>query len=447
MLFILFCFISALFIEALASAMSIIGLSLLFSTDLIIILMAVALDVGKLVTVSFLYKNWKKMNFIMKTYMTIASAILMLITSAGAGGYLSAEFQGAIMSTKESDIKVSLLKEEQSKLEARKLVIDTQIAELPKNYVKSRAKLAKQFETEINQVNTRISEIDKELPALKIAKVSDDSHVGPILYIAEAFKVSVEDAVKYVILLIIFVFDPLAITLIIGGNFLLEQRRQEKLRITREKEKKDDDEIHHRHKLEIAELRHQHKVVDEVSQIENIYSHLGESTDEQKEETSETITERDSQVEDIIVEKGVENERSRDIPVEQVREVIEEAPEENPQKVDPIVSKENPIDNWTIETTDRNSSPYSEWTDNDDRLSEEIENVEENKEELDEPNPSVTTEEQLDDLIIKTPKEIDNFPEVWSLKDIQSSTDISEDWKPRKENTELFKIYRKDVVQ
>ena len=91
MIFALLTFLSAFLIEGIGTYVSIVGLSALFSSNPVIIMLALALDFGKLITVSFLYKHWKSMNKIMKAYMLAAASILMIITSTGAAGYLTAE--------------------------------------------------------------------------------------------------------------------------------------------------------------------------------------------------------------------------------------------------------------------------------------------------------------------------------------------------------------------
>ena len=233
MLFASLVFISAFLIESIGSYISIVGLSALFSTNPVIIALALSLDIAKIVTVSFLYKQWSNINRVMKGYMLAAAAILMIITSSGAAGYLSAEFQKAIMPTKESDVIVKTMTDEKVKLEARKIEIDKQIAQLPAESVKGRQRLAKQFDSEITRINSRLVEIDKTLPEIQLKQIDVNAHAGPILYVAEAFDTTVESAVKYVILLIIIVFDPLAVALIIAGNFLVDQSKREQNQISK----------------------------------------------------------------------------------------------------------------------------------------------------------------------------------------------------------------------
>lgn len=160
--------------------------------------------------------------------MTIAVIVLMGITSAGAFGYLSNSFQKAIAGTNESGVMIAALSEEQGRLQKRKVEIDAQIAKLPDNMVRGRTTLIKQFGPEVQRINSRLVEIDKELPKLKVETLRKKVEVGPIIYIAQAFNTTPEEAVKWVIFIIIFVFDPLAISLLLAGNFLIEKRQEEK---------------------------------------------------------------------------------------------------------------------------------------------------------------------------------------------------------------------------
>ena len=215
---------SAFLIESIGTFISVLGLASLFSASLIVISMAVALDIGKVVAVTFLYKFWKDMHLLMKVYMTTAVMVLMLITSAGVFGFLSAEFQKAISSTNEQTVLITALTDEQKRLQSRKEEIDAQIAQLPQNSVRGRTVLMKQFEPEVSRINSRLAEIDKELPQLKMDTIKKNVEVGPIMYISQAFGVTPEEAAKWVIFIIIFVFDPLAIALLLAGNFLLQQK-------------------------------------------------------------------------------------------------------------------------------------------------------------------------------------------------------------------------------
>jgi hypothetical protein len=152
----------------------------------------------------------------------------MIITSAGAFGFLSGEFQKAIADTSSQNVVMTTLTDEQSRLQLRKNEIDKQISQLKSDNVKGRTQLMRQFGPEVGRINKRLEEIDKELPKLKVESIKKNVEVGPIIYVAEAFHTTPEQAVKWVILIIIFVFDPLAVALLIAGNYLLELRKQQK---------------------------------------------------------------------------------------------------------------------------------------------------------------------------------------------------------------------------
>jgi hypothetical protein len=224
MIFALITFASALLLESLGTWISIIGLSGLFSANPIIIALAAALDVGKVVTVSFLYKRWTTAPALLKVYMGLASIVLMAITSVGAFGYLSGAFQGAIQDTKKHEVLVNSMTQERARLEIRKKEIDAQIANLPSNSVRGRQRLIRTFKEEADKVNARLESLDAEIPKLQVQQIATHTHTGPIVYIAQAFDVSLENAAKYIILIIIVVFDPLAIALLVAGNFLWETR-------------------------------------------------------------------------------------------------------------------------------------------------------------------------------------------------------------------------------
>lgn len=232
MLFTRLTFLAAFFIEGLASLVSIIGISSLFGNNLIVMSLMGALDVGKILIVSLLYTYWSKLPKLMKAYALIAATITMVITSAGAAGYLSSAFQQAIIGTQEGALQVATLKEQQTKYEDRKKQIDDQIANLDSTTsVNQRLRLMNGFKQEQARLDAQILEIDRQLPALQISQIKTEAKAGPILFIAKAFDISVENAIKWVILLIVFVFDPLAIFLVISGNFLYAQYRQNKQEI------------------------------------------------------------------------------------------------------------------------------------------------------------------------------------------------------------------------
>jgi len=240
MTFILLILLTAFLMEGVGSYISVVGLSALFSGDLVIIAMAVIMDVAKVTTVSFIYQYWREIRKTMRAYMTAAVIVLMTITSAGAFGYLSAAFQRAVQPNREIALKVDALTREMTALEAEKkeltdtkLKINQQIANVPTSTEDTaRRRLISSFKPELDRAGKRLEVVNKRVDSLRSEvlqaqseNVAKDVHTGPITYVSKAFGLSLEDSSKYIILLIVSVFDPLAIMLVIAGNFLIERRR------------------------------------------------------------------------------------------------------------------------------------------------------------------------------------------------------------------------------
>lgn len=229
-LFIFITFFTAFLIEALGTAIGVQGFGKLLGFEFVIIALVISFDLGKLTTVTLLYRHWEKLSIAMRSYGLLAIFVTMLISSAGAFAYLSGKFQTSIIGTQEGAIKVNVLKEQQAKYEERKKQIDLQIASLPeKTTVNQRLRLINGFKAEQTDLQNKISQIDTELPALQVKQISTEAEAGPILYVAKAFNVPVEVAVKYVIGLIIIVFNPLAVFLVVAGNFLILERAKNKI--------------------------------------------------------------------------------------------------------------------------------------------------------------------------------------------------------------------------
>jgi hypothetical protein len=301
-------FLSAFLLEAIGTVMSIMGLVKFLGIDYLIISLAIAFDIAKLSIVSFLYKEWNKMSKILLLYLTAASIVLMTITSTGASGYLSAAFQKSMVPTKNVEIKLSTLNEERNKLQLRKEEIDKQIANLPSDYVKGRIALTKSFDGELQHLNERLIEIDQQIPELKIDLIDKQTHAGPITFISDAFKVSPETAMSYLIGLIIFVFDPLAIALILSGNYLIEKRS-----IKIKKDVKDDEliipeiieECHDEESDEIGDV--ENEIIDQVD-----FDLIREHHDELEQEMVNEIVEQNREdTEKKEVEKHEEEKKKR----------------------------------------------------------------------------------------------------------------------------------------
>lgn len=249
-------FAVALALSAVAGWYAIAGLIAIFAASVIpIAIMGSLLEVSKLVVASWLYRSWKQIPFLMKSYFTVALITLMLLTSMGIFGFLSKAHLDQAVPTGEVVAKIQVI-DEKIKIEkeiidvARKNVsqLDRQVEEtlnrtskqttnaavnrsitIRNQQAKERATLAKQIEasqTEIAKLNE-----DRAPLASEVRKV--EAEVGPLKYIAQLIygqdaqdATILEKAVRFVILMIVFVFDPLAVLMLVAANWQMKTDKE-----------------------------------------------------------------------------------------------------------------------------------------------------------------------------------------------------------------------------
>jgi len=222
--------LSALLIAGSAAAFSVYGLAKLFSGAFIsVVIMASSLELGKLVAASFLYRYWNFINWFQKVYMTFAVVVLVFITSAGIFGYLSNAYQGATLEFEKQSTELIAVEERIEQLEEDKFFLKEElsvaISELPDNYITAKRKLREDYNPQITQVNQEILEYKTRRADLEIQLVSTGVDVGPAIYLARTFGTDIDSVVKFFIFILIFVFDPLAVMLVIAYNQVLLQNR------------------------------------------------------------------------------------------------------------------------------------------------------------------------------------------------------------------------------
>ena len=194
--------------------------------------MAGSLELGKLVTASFLYRYWNMINWFQKVYMTIATIVLVFITSAGIFGYLSNAYQGATLEFEKQSTELIAVEERIEQLEDDKIFLKEElsvaISELPDNYITAKRKLREDYNPQILSVNEEILNYKKTRADLEIQLVSTGVDVGPAIYLARTFGTDIDTVVKFFIFILIFVFDPLAVMLVIAYNQALIDRTTRK---------------------------------------------------------------------------------------------------------------------------------------------------------------------------------------------------------------------------
>ena len=221
--------ISALLIAFSAAFFSVFGLSKLFAgAELSVIIMASSLEFGKLVAASFLYRYWDKINLLQKFYMTFATVILIIITSAGIFGFLSNAYQGATVEFEKESTNLIFKEDRLKQLEEDKRYLKEEleqaIADLPDNYRTARRKLREDYQPQISEINKQMIDLKGEIGELKTALVETGVDVGPVIYLARTFQTDIDTVVKFFIFILIFVFDPMAVMFVISYNVALEDR-------------------------------------------------------------------------------------------------------------------------------------------------------------------------------------------------------------------------------
>jgi len=252
--------LSALSVSASAAFYSVTGLSKLFagaSTEVFI--MAGSLEISKLVIASLLYQYWDTLNKLLKIYLSIACLVLILITSAGIYGFLSAAYQETAALAGNIDAQISLVEVKRDNIQEQLAVyneekssINEAVTELrsglSNNVIQykdketgeiitttsssTRRALEKQLDQAIDRqtkINNKVDELNTQLfeYETEIVEIQSGSEVaselGPLKYLSGLTDVGMDSIINYLLLIIIFVFDPLAIALVVAANFAFAQ--------------------------------------------------------------------------------------------------------------------------------------------------------------------------------------------------------------------------------
>ena len=251
---------SALAVSASAAFYSVSGLSKLFAgASLEVIIMATSLEISKLVIVSLLYQYRKSIPKLLKYYLTSSAVVLVLITSMGIYGFLSAAYQETASKAGTVDAQITLLETKRDNYQVQlegfvqeRDELNSSISDLREglsnNKIQYRDKETGQiitttsssnrrtFERQLDQalsrqeiLNTRIDVINENVFTLEteIVEVETTSEVagelGPLKYLSGLTGIPMDRIINYLLLTIIFVFDPLAIALVIAANFAFEK--------------------------------------------------------------------------------------------------------------------------------------------------------------------------------------------------------------------------------
>ena len=259
--FLLFC---ALGLSGTAAYYSVVGLSIVFvGVALPVIIMGSFLEISKIAIATYLHDKWKETYGVLKIYLTIALVILSIITSLGIYGLLSTGFQGNIAKLeinekqiKNIEVKKNRFEEVKNELTNEKVTLDgditklrdglsnnttTQSVDRKTGQVVTKANNAnrKSFEIQLSQAQVRrdtianrvdsmndsITKLDVDILNMESEEISG-SELGALKYVSELLDWDIKKTATLFILILIFVFDPLAITLVIATNQAFKGQRK-----------------------------------------------------------------------------------------------------------------------------------------------------------------------------------------------------------------------------
>lgn len=254
--------VTAIVIALVAAFFSVYGIATLFAGAFTLTaIMASSLEVGKLVAVTFLYRYWKKTQGFLKAYLSIATLVLMIVTSIGIFGYLSAAYQKSAIEFKANQEKIVMVENQkvylkdnidQSKIRIQTLnemrkVQEARLSEALTNafltrnpiqlkqiqdqtveLVKSADSDIKSEQIKIQESNDEIQKIDQQVNEMRFSSASKKD-IQTFQFVADQFGSTLDKVAKWFIVTLIFVFDPLAVALILAYNVVAYKEEKDKV--------------------------------------------------------------------------------------------------------------------------------------------------------------------------------------------------------------------------
>lgn len=222
--------ISAISVSSLGAYFSIMGIGALFSgAVLAVCLMAGSLEFAKFTLAAYLHQTWKDLNKVYRSYLVFAVVVLSIITSMGVFGFLSESYQSATAVLEAENIKLENVKNQQRLTTNEIARLNRSIDEIPITRISRRLKARAEVEPTILELNKKIAEGEKVIVESNLKILEVKKKVGPLIYISRSFNMDIDSVVKYLILIFVLVFDPLAICLVVASTHAIESRKQKKI--------------------------------------------------------------------------------------------------------------------------------------------------------------------------------------------------------------------------
>jgi chromosome segregation ATPase len=353
--------ISALSVSLSAAFYSVTGLGKMFSgASVQVMIMMSSLEIAKLVLASLLYQYWSKLNRALKTYYFIALFVLMSITSAGIYGYLSSAYSDTLNKVENIDKQVKVLDTKREMFQTQlndarseKERINQNIAELTKgvsnNFVQSKDRNGniittsstanrKVYEEQLKSSQKRRDDIllietslNDSITKIDLKKLDLETNtdiageIGPLKYIAKLTSKSMDEVINWFIIALMLVFDPLAVSLVVGANVIFrdKNKEKEKLKLSQEidqkiiefdERKKEIEKINsdldNREKnvsnreIELDSLSKEREDLfnGKIKELEDEYEEKENSLELEYQKSKESLNERSIQLDDLQVE-------------------------------------------------------------------------------------------------------------------------------------------------
>ena len=197
--------------------MSVYGLMSVFvSNASVIVCMGLGMEIGKILTVAHLYRNWQKLGGLTKSLYVLIVSVLVLLTSIEVIGFLSLSHARATQNLRATETALKGLKKEAAILQEQILTTNATLAGLPTSHVTRRIKERKA--SGYGQKQARLLEIAKQQAELETRFVKDQTSSGPIFAVAKILKINETDAIAMLILILVLVLEPLSIGLTVATS-------------------------------------------------------------------------------------------------------------------------------------------------------------------------------------------------------------------------------------
>ncbi len=227
--YILLLALAALAVSTVGAFFSITGLAKLFAgAPIAVMAMAGSLEFAKIVAAAFVHRSWAKLPILLKYYLTTAIVVLVTITSMGIFGYLSHAYQATSEALKRVEVRMISVDSQGQDIQKELARLQTIINMVPETRVARRMETQKELEPRINELNANASKLKNDQRDLQMQQLALQTEIGPLVYLAQVTGREPDQISKWMILMFVIVFDPLAICLVIATSFAVKLRAEEK---------------------------------------------------------------------------------------------------------------------------------------------------------------------------------------------------------------------------